>query len=258
MAERIQTEFSRQAGPMSASAAFHAPPALERLVAAVRGVSPDRALDLACGPGIVAEAVAPFVTELHGVDGTPEMVRRAQARFAARGLANGRFQVAWAEALPFENAAFDAVVTRLSFHHFPDLGAVLAEARRVLRPGGHLVVADVTSPEDPREAALHNALERLRDPTHVGMLPPSRLREALRRSGFVLGAEDTWTQERSFAEWAEIVADPARTGPLREVMAALARGGQGAGVGLREEAGEVRFTHTWWLAVWSTGSPQQA
>lgn len=258
MADRIQAEFAHQAGPMASAPAFRAPAALERVVAAARSTAPGRVLDLACGPGIVAEALAPSVAELHGVDGTPEMVRRAQARFAARGLVNGRFQVAWAEALPFPGAAFDAVVTRLSFHHFPNLGAVLAEVRRVLRPGGHVVVADVTCAEDPREAALHNALERLRDPTHVGMLPPSRLREALRRGGFVLEAEDTWTQERSFGEWAEIVADPARTGPLREVMAALARGGQGAGVGLREEAGVVRFTHTWWLAVCSPASPEPA
>jgi len=248
MGDRIRIEFSRQAGPMSSAPAFQAG-AAERLLAAVRRVAPRRVLDLACGPGIVAEAVAPFVPEVIGVDGTPEMVRLARARLAARGFPGGRFQVAWAEALPFGGAAFDAVVTRLSFHHFPDLPAVLAECRRVLRPGGHLVVADVTSAEDAEEAALHNALERLRDPTHAQMLAPSAFREALRGAGFTALAEETWVQERSFAEWAEIVAEPARTGPLREVMASLARAGRHAGVGLREEAGEVRFTHAWILVV---------
>ncbi|MBE0616536.1 MAG: class I SAM-dependent methyltransferase, partial [Proteobacteria bacterium] len=200
MGNPIQAEFSRQAGPMSTAGAFRAPAAVERVVRAIRSTSPGRVLDLACGPGIVAEAIAPWVGALVGVDGTLEMVRLARARCAAKGLSNSHFQAAWAENLPFRDAAVDAVVTRLSFHHFSDLPAVLAEVRRVLRPGGDLVVADVTCAEDPGDAALHNALERLRDPTHVRMLAPSQLREALRRGGFAIQAEETWSQQRAFPE----------------------------------------------------------
>jgi ubiquinone/menaquinone biosynthesis C-methylase UbiE len=60
-----------------------------------------------------------------------------------------RFEVAAAEALPFESSSFDAVVSSLFFHHLPlDLKAKsLSEADRVLKPGGRLVIADMHSPD---------------------------------------------------------------------------------------------------------------
>lgn len=234
---------------MASAAAFRAESVLGRVASAIGPHPAGRILDLACGPGIVAEAVAPLASEIVAVDATPEMVRLAAARFARAGLANGRFHVALAESLPFGAAEFDVVVTRLSFHHVPDVSAVLSEVRRVLSPQGRLIAADVLSSEDPGDAALHNALERLRDPTHVRMLTRAAFRQVLRSAGFEPISEEAWEQERSFSEWAQIVAEPARTEPLCEVMRALARAGQHAGVKLREEAGEVRFTHTWLLAV---------
>ncbi len=255
MTEQIRSEFTRQAGPMSTAPAFHADAVLGRLAKAVAAAPVGRILDLACGPGIVAEAVAPLAAELVGVDATPEMIRLAGERLAKAGLANARFQVALAESLPFGAAEFDTVLTRATFHHFPDLPAVLAEVRRVLRPQGRLVVADVLSSDDPGEAGLHNALERLRDPTHVRMLSRKEMRSALCSAGFDPLSQEVWDQERSFAEWARIVADPSRTDPLHEVMRALARAGQHAGMGLREVAGEVRFTHTWLLVVARLASP---
>jgi ubiquinone/menaquinone biosynthesis C-methylase UbiE len=249
MREKVRTEFTRQASAMSLAAAFRAESALGRLLKAVAAVPAGRVLDLACGPGIVAEAVAPLASELVGIDATPEMIRLAEDRFAKAGITNGRFQVALAESLPFGGAEFDVVMTRLSFHHFPDIPAVLSEVRRVLRPQGCFILADVLSSDEPAEAALHNALERLRDPTHVCMLTRAAFRQALFSAGFELVSEEVWEQERSFPEWAQIVADPSRTEPLHEVMRALARAGQHAGVRLREEAGEVRFTHTWLLVM---------
>ena len=246
---RVAAEFTRQAEPMAASAAFRSEDALGRILRAMGPPPLGRVLDLACGPGIVAEALAPLAAAVEGVDATPKMVELAAARLRAAGLANAAFRVGAAESLPFGDAAFDAVVTRLSLHHFHDPGAVLQEARRVLRPGGTLVAADVVSSDDAAESALHNALERLRDPTHERMLSPSELRRVIGASGFRVVAEETWRQPRAFGEWAGIVADPVRTGPLRTVMTALARAGCGAGIAMTEEAGELGFQHTWLLVV---------
>ncbi len=91
--------------------------------------------------------------------------------------------------------------------------------------------------------------ERVRDPTHVRMLTRPAFREVLRSAGLEPITEEAWEQGRSFSEWAQIVAEPARTGPLHEIMRALARAGVRAGISLREEAGEVRFTHAWLLIV---------
>ncbi len=244
---RVASEFARQAEPMAASAAFRSEDVLGRILRAAGPAPLGRVLDLACGPGIVAEALAPFAGLLEGVDATPRMVELAAARLRAAGQRNAAFRVGAAERLPYPHSAFDLVVTRLSVHHFPDPSAVLTEVRRVLRPGGRLVAADVVSSEDRDEALLHNALERLRDPTHERMLPASELRRAILAGGFEVAAEDTWRQSRGFGEWAGIVADPARTGPLRVVLGALARAGVTAGICLREDGGDVRFEHTWLL-----------
>ncbi len=247
--EQIQMEFARQADKMASAPAFRSQTVLERMAAAVAASPGGRVLDLACGPGIVAEVVAPLAGEIVGVDLTPAMIRLAEQRFIDAGLTNGRFLVAPAEQLPFADDSFAVVVTRLSLHHFPDVHQVLAEVRRVAAPNGTLIVADVISTEDPGEADLHNALEKLRDPTHVRMLSRAMLRSGLEQNGFEMLNEETWEQERSFGEWAQIVADPGRTAPLLQVMKSLARCSQQAGINLREVSGEVHFTHTWLLTT---------
>ena len=249
MEKHIQTEFARQANQMAVAAAFHAEPVLEWLVRAVGAAARNRALDLACGPGIVAEVIAPRVREVVGLDVTPEMIRLAHDRLEKAQLTNAYFSVASVEALPFKENEFDQVITRLSLHHFHDVAAVLSEVRRVLRPGGDLIIADVVSPEDADESALHNSLEQLRDPTHVRMFAPAELLEIIHVAGFSLVSEEEWEQQRSFLEWAQIIANPARTDPLQNAMRALARAGQGAGIALREEAGQLFFTHRWRLVV---------
>ncbi len=246
---KIQQEFSRQAKQMASASAFHDRHVIGRIMAALGDAAAHRVLDLACGPGIISEAIAPLVQDVFGIDATPGMIRLAHERFQNAGLANGHFVVASAERLPFEPGLFDQVVTRLSFHHFTDLPAVLAEMRAALRPGGRLIVADVVSSDDADESALHNSLEKLRDPTHVRMYSAANLLDVLEFGGFRVVHHESWRQKRAFPEWAAIIADPQRTAPLENVMRALARSGQSAGIDLIEESGELRFAHTWLLAI---------
>ncbi len=248
--DKIQQEFSRQAKHMASASAFHEKGAIERITAALGDAQSQRVLDLACGPGIVAQAIAPHCGAVAGIDATPEMIRLANERFKKAGLANGRFAVSSAERLPFERGYFHQIVTRLSLHHFTDVPAALEETRAVLIPGGRLVVADVVSSEDADESALHNSLEKLRDPTHVRMYSAGNLIDILQFAGFRVMHHESWRQARTFSEWAAIVANPSRTAPLQTVMRALAEAGQDAGIGLTEdESGELRFAHTWLLVV---------
>ena len=120
-------------------------------------------LDVACGPGLVTAALARRAREVVAVDLTPERLRRARQRCAAAGLTNVEFRQGSVTELPFDDGSFDAVVTRLSIHHFAEPTRPLKEMARVLRPGGRFVVADVISSEQPDESALHNAIEMLRD-----------------------------------------------------------------------------------------------
>lgn len=195
--------------------------------------------------GIVAEHLAHSAATVVGVDLTEAMLTEARERCERAGLTNVRFDPGNAEALPYDDGSFEVVITRLSFHHFPDPGRVLDEMVRVTRPGGRLAVIDVTSAVASDDAALHNAIEILRDPSHVRMLPQSELRGLFDAHGLRVVRDVEWVRQRRFDEWAELTGSPERGGPLRTIMSALARHGVAAGIGLRLDGDEPCFDHHW-------------
>jgi hypothetical protein len=106
----------------------------------------ERVLDVASGPGTTAVLLAQeFGATVDGVDAGALTVERARTGAAQRHLADRvRFVCADAEALPFDDGAFDAVVCECAFCTFPDQEAAAAEFARVLRPGGRVGLTDVT------------------------------------------------------------------------------------------------------------------
>ena len=121
------------------------------LIDEVLAGGPGSVLDLGCGTGtltVAMERAAPDV-RLTGVDGDPEILARARAKAGPDSAIE--WVESYAQSLPFEDGAFDRVVSSLVFHHLvPDLKRqALAEARRVLAPGGRLHIADMGRPHDP-------------------------------------------------------------------------------------------------------------
>ena len=245
----VRNEFSRQAEAMSKAAIFNDETVIARIRDAALLSPNSRALDVACGPGIIVEALARGAREIVGCDITPQMLEKARERCAGAGLANVRFVPGCAEALPFEDCEFDTVVSRSAVHHFIDPIAAFREMARVVRKGGRIVTVDVMSSESPGEAQLHNALETIRDPSHVRMLPKSELHHALETAGLAIESCNVWTNHREYEEWMKITGAPERIASLRVVMTALARGSIRAGIGLRIEGDKLRFEHTAGLTV---------
>jgi len=241
---RIQNEFTRQAEAMVASPRFTDERRLTDLRAIAELDGSMRVMDLGCGPGIVSESLAHDAGQVVGLDLTPEMLARASKRCSDAGHDNGLFVLGDSRRLPFEDASFDVVVTRSAIHHFDNPSAVIAECARVLRSGGRLVVSDAISSEDADESSLHNALETLRDPSHVRMLPRSVLLHEIESAGFTLDYEVSSVAHREFDEWLAITNDASRIGPLQVVMRELAESGNHAGVNLRYEDGRILFDHT--------------
>jgi ubiquinone/menaquinone biosynthesis C-methylase UbiE len=242
---RVREEFTRQAETFSASAAITDAALTQRFVTALGEVAHGSVLDVACGPGILSAAIAKTAREVVAFDLTPQMLKKAAQRCSEAGLANVSFREGNANELPFANATFDAVMTRLSVHHFDQPKRVIEEIFRVLRPGGGFVVADVVSSEVAAESQLQNAIEILRDPSHVRMLPGSELTSLVRDAGFAIESQTTWDKPREFEEWMGIVNDPSRVPPLRAVVQALASAGASAGMGLSVDGEKISFFHRW-------------
>jgi ubiquinone/menaquinone biosynthesis C-methylase UbiE len=253
----IRTEFARQVDTLAQGAVFNDAAVLERIRQAARLDRHSRALDVACGPGIVVEALARDAGAVVGCDITPEMLAKAEQRSASAALSNVRFVPGRAEALPFEDAEFDVVVSRSALHHFLDPAATIREMARVIKPGGRMVTVDVMASEDAAEAALHNALEILRDPSHVRMLPRSELQKHLENAGLRIESCATWVNHREVGEWLKITNAPERMGPLKVVMSELATRGASAGIDLRVDGGRILFEHKAGLTLAVKEGPQR-
>jgi ArsR family transcriptional regulator len=98
--------------------------------------------DLGCGTGQVAAALAPFVRGVIAVDQSRAML--AAARVRLKGVDNVELRSGDLEELPIEDRALDAAVLFLVLHYVVDPAKALVEARRVLKPGGRLLVMDMT------------------------------------------------------------------------------------------------------------------
>jgi SAM-dependent methyltransferase len=148
--DQVVREFTHQSESFNVAPVMRSADTLGRLVDLIPAAPDAHWLDAACGPGLVARALAPRVGEVHGVDMTPAMVEVARREAAAEGIGNAVFSVGDATALDFADASFDGAVTRFSLHHIPVPGRVVTELARVVRPGGAVVVADhVTSADTP-------------------------------------------------------------------------------------------------------------
>ncbi|MBL8966387.1 MAG: methyltransferase domain-containing protein [Spirochaetaceae bacterium] len=110
----------------------------------LRGLAGGRVLDLATGSGAFAARLAAGLASydaICAVDSSPRALQAARANLA--GLRAARVEEADAAALPYPDASFDTVAVANSLHHFADPRAVLAEAARVLAPGGRLLVLEM-------------------------------------------------------------------------------------------------------------------
>lgn len=110
---------------------------------ALLGLLDDTAVvgDLGCGDGQVAEALAPCVARVIAVDDSAAMLQAARRRLRAH--ANVELRRGRLETLPIDDGTLDAATCVLVLHHVADPAAALAEAARVLRPGGRLLVVDM-------------------------------------------------------------------------------------------------------------------
>jgi ubiquinone/menaquinone biosynthesis C-methylase UbiE len=117
----------------------------DRILELARLRSSDRVLDIGAGTGLLALAAADVTERVVALDVSPAMCQHLARKFTRLGIDDAEVVVAGATALPLPDGEFDVVLSNYVFHHLRDTDKLraLAQVKRVLRPGGRLVFADV-------------------------------------------------------------------------------------------------------------------
>ena len=202
-------------------------PITQALIEAAEIGIQDSVLDVATGPGEPALSVAAVVGpngKVFGVDAIHGMIAAARTEAQRLGLKNAKFDVAFADDLPFAANTFDAVISRFGVMFFPSPVAGVREMLRVLKPGRKLAFAVWHFAErNPFHSALSRVMDRYVDSpplepdaldafrfaprgkllkvfSEAGVLTPSERLLQLKIEAAAVSAEDFWNLRREMSE----------------------------------------------------------
>ncbi len=211
--DAVRNRFSSVAANYATSAVHAQGDELQVMLDLAAVIGSERVLDAGCGPGHTGLTFAPHVAHVVGVDLSDAMLGQGRQLAADRSLSNVEFREGDVEALPVEDASFDLVVTRYSAHHWPNPAQALTEFRRALRPDGpspsRLLLADVVSFEDYTTDTHLQAVELLRDPSHVRDHTPAQWLSMLSAAGFEAEVALEWRLRLDFDSWVTRMQTPA-------------------------------------------------
>lgn len=213
-----QSRFGPRAAAYVTSAIHASGADLDALEAIASTARPARALDLGCGGGHVAYRLAPHAQEVVACDLSKDMLAAVAESAIERGFANIRTCQAPAETLPFENAWFDFVGCRFSAHHWQDFRAGIVEAHRVARPAAPAVFIDAVAPGRALLDTHLQAVELLRDTSHVRDYTIGEWSRAVEQAGFTIESVRGHRLRMEFQSWVERMRTP---GPLIAAIRAL-------------------------------------
>jgi SAM-dependent methyltransferase len=181
---------------------------LEAIGALAQKTRPELALDLGAGGGHVAYALAAHARRVIATDLSSEMLAVIARTAREKSLPNIETAQAPAERLPFDDEMFDLAASRFSAHHWRDFDAGLREARRTLKSGGRAAFVDVYAPGDPLFDTHLQAIELLRDHSHVRDYSCAQWLEALARARFTVDTCRTWRLRMDFPVWTARMQTP--------------------------------------------------
>ncbi len=240
---RSAAQFDRQSDRYGRSHILADTADVAEALAGVVAPAGGRALDVATGGGHTALLLARMGWVVTAGDISPRMLENAGALARDAGIRVETLLFP-AEEMPFPDASFELVTVRVAPHHFSSPARFVAEAARVLAPGGHLLVIDGCVPDGDAETEewLHR-VEKWRDPSHGRFLPRAAWEGLVRESGLEVVRSALYPKKQPDLGWyfetaatpeanRALVLDAVRTAPPR-VRDALR---------LSEEDGKI----VWW------------
>lgn len=207
--DNVEKQFGSQAKAYLTSAVHASGRDLQRLQARLAEFPEAHLLDLGCGAGHASFVAAGEVAQVTAYDLSSQMLAVVAQAARDKGLNNISTRQGYAESLPFDAASFDVVISRYSAHHWHDVGQALREVKRVLKPGGTLIIMDVMSPGHPVRDIWLQTVEALRDTSHVRNYSSGEWLALAAEAGLAVDNLITDRLPLNFASWVERMRTPA-------------------------------------------------
>ncbi len=246
----VVDQFTRQADPFVKRHGYGKDGILD-LIAECADLGPQQnVLDVACGPGIVSCFLARRAAHVTGLDFVPAMLERARLYQAEQHIENVDWQQGSSTELPFADDTFDCAATRFSFHHFLDPQTALNEMKRVTKPGGTVLVADVAPRPEVQEQ--FNDWEVLRDSSHTRALTLAELRSLGEDAGLTLRRMEPFPFEMDLdGLLSGSFPKPRDEERIRALFEEEVRvGSDSLGVAARREGSGIRITYPMVVLAW--------
>ena len=247
---QIQQAFTQQAaGFESERMNFSKQDYLYSVVQKIAPSKTDAVLEVAAGTCACGRTIAPYTGNVVCLDMTPAMLSVGKSGAGKNHLDNMTFVLGDAAELPFLNSSFDIVLSRLAFHHFPDVKQPFAEMVRVLKPGGKLVLIDMEAAEEPLRKT-EDSIEKMRDPSHVRNLSENEMLALYRDSGLSVSCCEVTKMPVVLQSWLEHTKTPPEIqAQIKDKMLDEMNGGGKTGLAPYVRDGKICFNQRWALTV---------
>lgn len=226
--DKVDKQFGPRAQAYIDSPTHAAGEDIEALAEIMAGKRPHLAIDLGAGGGHVAYRMAGLANHVLAVDLSQDMLLAVGATARARGITNLTTLCAPAEMMSLPDEHADFLASRYSAHHWHDLAAGLREAHRVLKPGATAVFMDTAAPRSAVVDTHLQAIELLRDRSHVRNYTAAEWVSALAVAGFQVQTLSHHPLRLEFQPWVK------RSGTPIAMVAALLELQSGASQPVRD------------------------
>ncbi len=158
---------------------------LELLLSLLQDERQGTIVDLGTGTGYIAFPLAKEHSnaKIVGLDIVEETLKRNNQKVTEEQIANLTFVAYDGVKMPFEDGSIDAVITRYALHHFPDIEQTFCELKRILKPGGKLIISDPT-PNEKDDVRFVDKFMQMKPDGHIKFYTIGEYKEMLEKAGF--------------------------------------------------------------------------
>lgn len=222
---------------------------LDYTMRAIGAKETDTVLEAAAGTCVCGRTLAPMVQKVVCLDATQPMLDVGIKNASEAGIGNMEFIHGLIEEIPFPEASFDVVMTRLSFHHFQGMKKPFSEMDRVLKPGGKLVIIDMEAAEEELRDT-EDMIERRRDASHVRNRSRQEFVSLYRSAGYELAKEESTRIPVRLSAWMDLTNTPENVRKdIIQLMENEIDGGLSTGFRPYHKDGELWFEQRWLMLI---------